>query len=295
MNRNAVIVLVEALERRSFSVNPLLRAAIEIAQILGLQIFAVPQFEEDGIVLQALPRQSPPKWAVWLGSSRVPDRYSMIYEHALGKQIYLLNTPRQHSLVQTFDRVYSALKDLMPPSVIVTQVADGAIAAAHLGFPISVRTLQPSDQGVEWAIASNWQELQRFVQLFLSESAHSTLLLQHVRLRHTRYAANGFPLGRQYQVVLHQQTLVTYGYRWAGDDSLLFLDTDEEAAMMQVAYEAAERLRVPLVAIDVAQQENGQWVVVGTGDLRWSELGQMPLIQLWNEISKISLSNPLIS
>ncbi|NJN87584.1 MAG: hypothetical protein HC881_16340 [Leptolyngbyaceae cyanobacterium SL_7_1] len=289
MEKNAVIVLVEALERRSFSAVHALKAAIEIAKILGLEIYPIPYHDSEAQILLPVSRQPYPRTGIWLGDTALPDRYDRLYELALHNQIHLVNTPAQHGLIQHFDRVYPQLSDLMPKSVVVSQLDRWAIAFEQLGFPVIAHCIQPIAGVPEWAIATNWQEMQRLIELFKVQHPHPQVLLQHLQPRHTRSTAHGFPLGRHYQIVFYQQTPMTYGYRWAGDDSLIFLDTDEEAAMMEVAVEAATRLQVPLVAIEVVQQECNQWLVVGVGDLHWSTLGQMPLIQLWNELSKISL------
>jgi hypothetical protein len=284
VKQDAVIVLVEALEQRSFSAIRSLETTIELAQILGLDVY--PICRQDPTQLQpCLPQLAQLRVGIWLGDTALPDRYDRLYEIALDHQIQLVNTPAHHALLQDFDQVYALLSDLMPKTLIITQHDQWESAAAGLGFPIVIRVIRQRSGMGEWAIANDLQALQQF---HLMLQPQPSLLFQHLQPRHTRCDPTGFPLGRQYQVVFYQQTPLTYGYRWAGDDPLIFLDTDEEAAMMEIAIEAATRLQVPLVAIEVVQQESGEWLIVGVGDLYWSNLGQMPLIQLWNALSKIS-------
>jgi hypothetical protein len=63
------------------------------------------------------------------------------------------------------------------------------------------------------------------------------------------------------------------------------LSADEEQAMCALALEAARRLEVPFVSIDVAQKKDGSFVVVEPGDPQFSGPSMMPLAPLWRRLA----------
>jgi hypothetical protein len=75
------------------------------------------------------------------------------------------------------------------------------------------------------------------------------------------------------------------GYYWEGDDPLKELSHSEEEAVRSLALEAAGRLDVPYITIDIGQLEDGRWIVIETGDAQFSGVSQIPLLQLWNNIA----------
>lgn len=116
---------------------------------------------------------------------------------------------------------------------------------------------------------------------------------QHRQLRRDRFLTpplrhcqshNGLPYGREYRVFLYQQTVLTYAYHRQEDDPLAFVEIDEEVEMLTVAINAAHQISAPLVAIDVGQLEDHQWLVTGLHDPQFSLNAQTPIIQLWSQL-----------
>lgn len=52
--------------------------------------------------------------------------------------------------------------------------------------------------------------------------------------------------------------------------------------------EAAGRLDIPFMAIDVGQQENGQWRILEIADAQVANLNPIPIPHFWYELSKIA-------
>ena len=109
-----------------------------------------------------------------------------------------------------------------------------------------------------------------------------------VRLRHSRVSAEGFPLGREYRVFLLRGEVLGWGYYWEGDDPLKALAPDEEQAVLSLAAEAARRVGTPYIAVDIGQTEDGEWIVIETGDAQFSGVSQVPLLGLWSRLAHIS-------
>jgi ATP-grasp domain, R2K clade family 3 len=112
---------------------------------------------------------------------------------------------------------------------------------------------------------------------------------QQTPLRYCQTAADGSPLGRSFRVFVCDRTILTYGYVWADDDPLKWLTVEDEAAIFGVVLQAAERLSIPFIAIDVGQQASGRWVVLAICDAQFASFAQLPIIHFWYELEKMTL------
>lgn len=274
-----------------------LKSMTEAARITGCRIHYIPQEEDCPIAADALsyvPIQSEETPGIWIGYIPSPDWYAAIYTEALKRCIRLLNTPEEHLNAQEFDRAYTRLQDLTPRSVILSDVHECAAAVAELRLPVFVKGAVQSRKAAGWkaCIAETEEELERLCTQLLSLDMRSrgrVAVRQLVRLRHTRATAQGFPLGREYRVFLHQQQILGYGYYWEGDDPLKSLSPQEQTIVLHLAQEAANRVGTPFIAIDIGQTEEGNWIVIETGDAQFSGFSQTPLLALWHAISQIGL------
>lgn len=286
-----MIILSEASDQLPPSpVNSALRASTEIAHLLGFPIYFINSASPPNSALDHVPIQYQKTAGLWLGPIPSPEQYATLYWMAYQRGIRLLNSPEQHLLLQELNRSYPLLEGLTPLSMVLSTVDHCQKAIAQLGLPLFVRGAIHSRKQEGWSacVAQTEAELRHLVRYLLRHpelSRDRVIVRQLVPLRHHQRAANGFPLGREYRAFLYQQHLITYGYAWAGDDPLRYIRTiQEEETMLEVVYQAVARLKAPFVAIDVAQQENGQWIVIETSDPQFSGTGQIPLIQFWRGI-----------
>lgn len=275
-----------------------IKASTEAARLMGCSVYHIPQdFERCGNAENALshvPAQGREVPGVWVGYIPTSARYRAVYEAALDKNIRLLNDPRQHLTVQEFDRAYDLLRGLTPESRVVTSVEQGREVAAQMGFPLFVKGAVQSLKAHGWdaCVARTPEELQRLTTYLLrsGERARGRVVVRRVvRLRHTRTSPRGFPLGREYRVFVYRRNVVAWGYYWEGEDGLKALTAAERDEMLGKATEAAERLAVPYVAVDVGQAEGGEWLVIETGDPQFAGVCQISLFRLWGELRKIGM------
>ncbi len=91
-------------------------------------------------------------------------------------------------------------------------------------------------------------------------------------------------------MILYSLHVLGYGYYWEGDDPLKTLSPQEERFVLELSVMAARRIGTPFIAVDVGQLEDGNWIVIETGDAQFSGVSQTPLLPLWNAISRIVLT-----
>lgn len=294
-----MIILSEASDQLARSASSLdLQKMTEAAKIQGFRIYYIPQdFSVCGTAANALshvPQQTQPTPGIWIGYIPQPDHYAAVYQAALDKNIYLINTPEQHLTAQEFDQAYPKLVGLTPRSFVLTDVAQCQEAVATIGLPLFVKGTVQSRKAQGWkaCVAYTSQELQQLTQQLLSLEARSrgrVIVRQLIKLRHSRTSAQKFPLGREYRVFTYRQTILGWGYYWEGEDLLKALTADEKKIVLQLALTAAARLEIPYLAVDIGQQEDGQWIVIEVGDAQFSGVSQIPTLQLWHAIRELEI------
>lgn len=266
--------------------------SLEVARIAGAQIYTIaPDFSQCETAENALhhvPAQTRLKPTVWLGY--IPDaaRYHAIYEAALAKNIRLFNTPEQHLRAQEFDLAYPFIKDLTPRSLTLYSPADCPAAAREIGFPMFLKGAVQSHKSRGWraCVANNEAELSELAgHLWNLENRSRGRVIAHelVALRHARTHAD-FPLGREYRVFVLNREILSSGYYWPGVDPLSALDYAENEAVCALALEAALRLDVPYLAVDIGQLETKEWIVIEVGDAQFAGLSCNSPLLLWNRL-----------
>ena len=273
-----------------------LRKATEAARLTGCQVHFIPQdFDQCETAENALayvPVQEQETPAVWIGYIPSPERYAAIYTAALDKRIRLLNSPDQHLNAQGFDRFYPMLDGLTPASVIITSESECDAAAAQLGLPVFVKGAVQSRKSRGWkaCVAETAEELRLLCRHLLeldNRSRGRIVVRKLVKLRHSRTSAEGFPFGREYRVFLYGTEVLGYGYYWEGDDPLKVLTAEEGRTVLKLAAEAARRVATPYIAVDIGQMEDGDWIIIETGDAQFSGVSQVPLLPMWNKLARL--------
>ncbi|MGB3509966.1 MAG: ATP-grasp domain-containing protein [Microcoleaceae cyanobacterium] len=274
-----------------------LKIATEAAKIMGYQVHYIPEdfsiCETAENALAHIPKQPQETLGLWIGYIPTPERYQAIYNTAIRKGIKLLNSPEQHLTVQEFDRAYPKLLDLTPESIIITNQSECQTIIERLEFPVFVKGVVQSKKAKGWkaCIAENLAELEILTQELLTQEngARGRVVVRKlVKFKYSRYAENGFPLGREYRVFIYREQILGWGYYWEGEDRLKKLSPNEEKQVLELAIAAAKNLNVPYISVDIGQLENDEWIVIETGDPQFSGVSQIPLLQLYKKILELS-------
>ena len=289
-----VIVLSEASDQLSPSPSARdIRASTEAARLVGCRVYSIARdfsvCETAENALGHIPPQDALTPAVWVGFIPSPAHYRAVYEAASDKNICLLNSPKEHLRAQEFDGAYPYLEGLTPASVTIFSAGECRAAADKIGLPVFVKGAVQSrkSRGRKACVAETMEELEALTEqlLILEGRSRGRVIVRHlVSLRHSRSSAEGFPLGREYRAFVCRDEIIGLGYYWEGDDPLKALTADEEHEVRSLALEAARRLGVPYVTIDIGQAENREWIVIESGDAQFSGVSQIPLLPLWHNL-----------
>ena len=268
--------------------------SMEIARMLGYDVHTMPpDFErcETGEgALWHIPARTEPTAAVWVGFLPALDRYTAVYEAALAKGIHLINDPQQHRVAMEMDLAYPFLVGLTPESVVLRSPAECAAAGQQLGYPVFVKGAVQSRKRQGWSLCVA-EDLQSFEELVaallpLEEGSRGRVIARrYAHLRHARRTGLGIPVGREYRFFLCRGRILEYGYYWDDEDDFGPLTDDERSTAEALAAHAAARLRVPYVALDLGQEEDGRWIVIEANDAQFSGLGRVPALNLWSKLA----------
>jgi hypothetical protein len=277
-------------------------AATEAAKLVGCRVYYLqPSFDPSlslaanaARALAAVPMQPVESPAVWVGFIPSIEWYSAMYAEAERKRIRLLNTPDEHRTAMELDRAYSRIWDLTPESVALTDPRQAEDAVERLGgLPLFVKGAVKSrkELGYSACVATSIPELRRLVNDVLTVDVRSrgkAIVRKLVPIRHVHVSPTGFPVGREFRVFRYREALLDHGYYWEADEPQSTLTGPEERAVLALASEAALRLAVPFVAIDIAQLVDYSWTVVEASDAQFAAPCQIPLLRLWNRIRAIA-------
>ncbi len=268
--------------------------ATDAARIAGCQIYHIPQDLPVGVsaddALWHVPQQSKVVRALWIGYIPFPEHYEQIYHAALSRNIHLVNSPEEFRRAEEFDQFYPFIADLTPESECAIDLAGCGASAQRIGYPVFLKGAVQSmkSEGIDSCVAHNLENLQAIASRILSGQRRSLgkiIVRKLVDLRFCRMGPGGFPLGREFHVFVYSGQVVGLGYYWEGDDDLATLRTDERKHVVDLALEAAHRLGVPCIAVDIGQKQDGEWIVIEVGDGQFSGLSQIPIHQLWAQLT----------
>jgi hypothetical protein len=212
-----------------------------------------------------------------------------VYTAARARGIRLIHTPAQHRLATEGDRALPALGELTPQTVVVTSADMCGEAAQRLGFPVFVKGVVKSRKESGWAscVATDLGELRALVEQTLAREAMTrgrVLVRRLAPLRRLERTLGDFPISREYRVFLYRGQVLAYGFYWEDYADSQRLASEDVQALLAVAREAARRLNVPFLIVDVGQVESGEWLVIEVGDAQFAGLSRVSPLRLWNQL-----------
>jgi hypothetical protein len=289
--QNNLIVFSEADSNpRTYIANQLHRLTME-ARLNDIKICYIPTDFEDEDSLDA---ESALSWCPHyveetpgfvVGYIPTVKRYQELYDAALTHNVRLINSPEESNRIMDFEEFYPLIKDLTPESWVVKDKED---LNQDFPYPLFVKGAIKSQKEKGWAacVANDQKELNAKCKNFFSwnYSARNKAILRRVLdLKYTEKTPAGFPMGREFRVLLYNHKMIDYGYYWMleGEGKL---SPDEEKIVQELAEEASRRIGTPLAVIDIGQDVNDKWWVIETGDPQFCAVTHIPGHVFWQHL-----------
>lgn len=216
------------------------------------------------------------------------EDYASLYHGLLDLGVRLLLTPDQHDLCSELPRWYPLLQGLTPESWWFDQAPDAATAGKLAGWPLFLKgSRQTSRHQAKLSIIPGPEEYEAAIQSFQTDAL---LHWQQVVIRRFE------PL-RPVPADMGQKIPSSFEFRsfwWRGNlagvgpyfSAFACYDwtESEKAAALELAGEAARRVALPFVVIDVAQRIDGSWIVIEINDGQESGYSGIPPLTMWQTI-----------
>lgn len=267
--------------------------------MLGCRVYSIPHnfdvCETAENALAYVPQFDPPVAGVWVGFITSEQRYADLYRAAAAKGVYLLNDPKQHETVMSFDGYYSLIEGLTPRSRIVNTIEESLQAADQIGYPVFVRGAVKSNKVNGWdaCVAKSAEELTPITEALLKydyRSRGKVVIRELAPLRRTGEPSFGFPITREYRAFLYRGEILAYSFYWDEyKDPLGGLSAVDTAKVEALMRDASKRTAVPFMTVDVGQLDNGEWTIIELGDPQCAGLSHVPVLELWSKIKDITL------
>lgn len=222
------------------------------------------------------------------------DDYGAQYHQLLSVGLRLVNTPEQHQRASDLRAWHPLIEDLTPRSVVYQQRPSGREVAVDFRFPVFVKgTRQTSRHRKALSVIESQADFDSAMESYVADSIlkwQSVAVREFVQLRPIEDAVPGRVASSfEFRTFWWKgQCAGTGRYWWEGRP--YDWSAGERRAGLAVAEEAARRVQVPFLVVDIAMTTEGKWIVIECNDGQESGYAGVSPIGLWQAVIDIERS-----
>ena len=218
--------------------------------------------------------------------------YQEVYKEKLELGLQLINSPEQHILSSELPAWYSYIKDLTPKSYWFDTFPPIEEVKELFTFPIFVKgSRQTSKHNPDLSII---RDEQHYKEIILRYQLDPILHWQQIIIREFEKLepVKGSIAGKlrpslEFRSFWWQGICVGWGQYWYQLPSYATSNIDVGLALAQ---EAAKRLNVPFLVIDLAKTIDGRWIIIECNDAQESGYVSIEPRELWkNVLTRVGL------
>lgn len=217
--------------------------------------------------------------------------YKKFYESLRQDGVHLIHSPEQHALASELPNWYPLISDLTPRSLWFSQMPTLEHIQENFTFPIFVKgARQTSKHQKSLSIIENAQDFNNLTEKYKQDSIlhwQDIVCREYLELRSIKGDTDeGIPPSYEFRTFWYKGHLVGAGRYWFEMPKYNWT-AQEKSDAMKIASEAASRVDVPFLVIDVAQRIDGQWIVIECNDGQESGYAGLSPIALWKNILSV--------
>lgn len=221
------------------------------------------------------------------------EDYGMLFESLLGLGVKLVNSPEQHELCSELPLWYPPLSGLTPESWWFDQPPDPKTAGELAGWPLFMKGSRHTKRHqAKFSILANEEEYRAAAEFFLADaimSSQQTVIRRFVPLQPVEAeVGEHIPASYEFRTFWWRGECVGAGPYFAAFSQYDWTAGERQEALA-LAGDAARRLDVPFLGVDVAKQKNGCWTVIEVNDAQdcgYTGVRPLPMWQAIVEIEK---------
>jgi hypothetical protein len=217
--------------------------------------------------------------------------YPGYYKRWAKDGVRLVHSPEEYRRATELPVWYPLLKDLTPKSLCGREPPSADAIGAELGWPIFLKgSRQTSHHKKSLSIIDGPETYARVLGEFARDRVlhwQEVVCRRYVALRRVEDTAlDRVPSSFEFRTFWWRGELVGFGrYWWQGKP--YEASTEEREKAIAVAREAARRVNVAFLVVDVAQAETGEWLVIECNDGQESGYAGISPLGLWQAIVAI--------
>ncbi|HEU4327251.1 MAG TPA: ATP-grasp domain-containing protein [Roseiflexaceae bacterium] len=236
------------------------------------------------------PWQRPTEVAA-IGRFGVADNYSELYRLLAADGVALIHTPEQHDLAAELPRWYPLLADLTPRSLWFDEPPPAAVIERHFAWPVFLKgSRQTSRHRAAFSIVTSAEQYERVAAEYRAtpRMRRQALVCRELAALRPIPAPPGdtIPPAFEFRSFWWRGVCVGAGPYWATSAHYTWTPRERQEALV-LAGEAARRLALPFLVVDVAQTEDGRWIVIEVNDAQESGYAGIAPVALWQEIVRL--------
>lgn len=217
--------------------------------------------------------------------------YEALFQSLLAYGFRLINSPAQHQLAANLEAWYPLIPHLTPTSKVYTRFPALEELLQDFFFPVFIKgNRQTAKHDATLSIARNPEDYQRIVAAWQQDTIlnwQKIVIREYVELEPLALqAVNKVPLSFEFRTFWWKGNLAGAGHYWSQYAAYQWTAAQEKAALA-VAAEAASKIQVPFLVIDLALTRSGKWIVIETNDAQESGYSGVPPLQLWQQILEL--------
>lgn len=214
------------------------------------------------------------------------DDYAAFHQARLEEGIRLVHSPAQHDRCSLASGWAPLLGELTPETWVCETLPPVGAVEARFGWPVFIKgDRQTSRHRGELSIARSPEDYARIAAAWGEDRIlrwQRAAVRRFVPLRKVADRPEGIPASHEFRAFCWRGQVVSAAPYWV--NHRYEASPVERAAITRLAAEAARRVDVPFLVVDVAQSAAGDWIVIECNDAQESGYaGNIPLA-LWSEI-----------
>ncbi len=237
----------------------------------------------------------PKKGITVVGRFGVTENYSDLFFELNSLGIALIHNPSQYLLASELTNWYSLLKDITPKSIWYDEIPTIEQIENDFDYPIFIKgSRQTNKHKASLSIAKSKSELKNIIFEYKRNPIlhwQKFVVREYVNLRIVKSTeTEKIPASFEFRTFWWKNNLVGEGIYWK-DFAKYNWTKSERIKALSVAENAALKLNLPFIVIDIAQMENGKWLIIESNDGQESGYAGISPISLWQNIVEIEKKN----
>jgi ATP-grasp domain, R2K clade family 3 len=230
-----------------------------------------------------------PKKITAIGRFGAIANYDEMYERFATDGIFLVHSPEQHRLASELPCWYPLMEGLTPRSLWFSEPPDIDVLEQTIGLPLFLKgSRQTSRHRAALSIIHSAEDYHRAIKAYKEDPIlcwQDFVCREFIQLRPVpAEATEKVPASFEFRSFWWLGQCVAAGQYWS--TSYDWTPEEKEAALA-VAQEAALRLNLPFVVIDIAQTITGEWIVIECNDAQESGYAAIFPFTLWQRLIEV--------